>query len=222
MPTNAIIPMLLGDTMEIEMKYSVSDKETADAIWEDAELLELSDMTTAESVVMKAIYFDTADGDLRSNNVAVRVRSEGDINFATLKWGGKKSEGGLHQREEINIPVSSEMSFINLDPSIFAESPDGAMLLDLIKGKPLENLLEMRFLRRRKRLTYESSVMELALDSGSIITDKGDVPIMEMEIELFAGSENAIKKLGDKLAEKYKLAPKDSSKFKDGMRKLQG
>ena len=114
------------------------------------------------------------------------------------------------------------MSFIDLDPSIFAESPDGAMLLDLIKGKPLENLLEMRFLRRRKRLTYDNSVMELALDSGSIITDKGDVPIMEMEIELFAGSENAIKKLGDKLAEKYKLTPKDSSKFKDGMRKLKG
>ncbi len=206
--------------MEIEFKYAVPSRELADNIWEDPYIGSLSDASTAESVVMKAIYFDTDDGDLVKNNIALRVRSEGEMSFATLKWGGKKTKDGLHQREEINIPVSDQSSFFNLDPSIFKETPVGDKLMELVSGKILNNLLEMRFLRRRKRVTYKNTVLEIALDNGSIICDNGEVPIMELEIELFAGSEEELAQFGAELTSKFGITPKDSSKFKDGLRLL--
>ena len=206
--------------MEIEMKYAIPSKEIADAIWEDPAIAELSDISSAESVKMKAVYFDTEDGDLSKNDFSVRVRMEGDRRFATLKWGGKSSENGLHERNEVNIPFTDDSYFIQLDPNLFSVCDEGCHLLKLINGKPLVNLLEMSFIRRRTRLTHKNSVMELSIDIGNIITDNGDVPISELEIELFSGQQEAIEALGNILAEKYNLQPKLSSKFSDGLKML--
>ncbi|MCQ2553519.1 MAG: CYTH domain-containing protein [Clostridia bacterium] len=202
--------------MEIEMKYAVPDKQTLDSIWEDEYLNEISDASSAESLVMKAIYFDTADYRLSKNNIAVRVRSEGETYFATLKTNGSHKDG-LFTRDEINVPITDETSFMALNPAIFKGSDPGDVMISLVGDEPLLNVLEMRFLRRRKRLAYASTIMELAVDSGSIITDKGEVPIMEIELELFAGDAEATRKLGDIIAEKYGLKVKISSKFRDGL-----
>ena len=202
--------------MEIEMKYSVPDKQTADEIWTDTYIDSISDMNSVENLVMKAIYFDTEDLLLSKNNIAVRVRSEGSHYFATLKANGKQKDG-LFTRDEINVPVSDESSFMELDPTIFKGSEPGDALIKIADGRKLTNLMEMRFLRRKKRISYSGSIMELALDSGSIITDKGEVPIMEMEIELFAGEPESIQSLGQKLAKQYNLNTKETSKFKDGL-----
>ena len=203
--------------MEIEMKYAVPDKKIADEIWDNPKIDSVSDLLSAESVKMKAVYFDTENWDLREKGMALRVRLEGDRRFATLKWGGRAYESGLHQRNEINIPVTDDNYFIQFDPKIFDVCEEGKILSETVGEKALVNILEMRFIRRRKRLTYKNSVMELSLDNGTIITDKGEVPISEMEIELFSGKKEHIKKIGSELAESYKLTPKKTSKFSDGM-----
>jgi len=215
----AIIPPAKGGFMEIEIKYALPDKKAADGIWEDEYLASISDAASAESLVMKAVYFDTPELDLQKNDLALRVRAEGDRVFATLKTGGKQ-DNGLFTREEINVPVPDDSSFMALDPRLFSGSESGDKLIELVGSKPLVNVLEMRFLRRRKRVAYESSIMELAIDIGSIITDKAEVPIQEMEIELFAGSEDALRILGDEIAKKYGLVVKTTSKFKDGLKTL--
>ena len=207
--------------MEIEMKYAVPDKETADAIWEDPKFDGISDLSSVESVKMKAVYFDTEDWDLRKNHISVRIRIEGDRRFATLKWGGEAFENGLHQRHEINIPVADDSYFIQFDPHIFSVCEESKALFDAIGTKTLINILEMRFIRRRKRLTHKNSVMELSIDNGNVITDKGEVPISEMEIELFSGKKEHIKAIGEELARKYNLTPKMTNKFADGMALLE-
>ena len=201
--------------MELEMKYAVPDRDTCDAIWEDDLIRKFADPSSMERVVMKAVYFDTEDGKLSGNNMAVRVRYEGDTVFATLKWKGTVSNG-FHEREEINVPAT-EMHFISSPKDLFRESEDGKVLLDLIGDEPLVNLLEMRYLRSRCRLSYGASIMELAIDTGRIITDKGEVPIMEMEIELYAGDPKDILALGRRLQEKYRLKPEDRSKLARGL-----
>ncbi|MBQ2083625.1 MAG: hypothetical protein II469_00620, partial [Firmicutes bacterium] len=113
-------------------------------------------------------------------------------------------------------PASME-HFISSPKELFKESEDGKVLLDLIGDDPLINLLEMRYLRSRCRLTYGGSIMELAIDTGSIITDKGEIPIMELEIELYAGDPKDIQSLGDRLQEKYHLVPEDRSKLARGL-----
>jgi len=206
--------------MELEVKYMIPDKETADAIWNDPMVHELADVSSIEKVVMKAVYFDTEDRDLSSNNVTMRVRAEGERTFGTLKWGGS-IRNGFAERMEVNVPVSGEEVFIAPPIDLFKESEDGIDLIELIRGKDLISLLETRFLRKRLRLSYGDSVMELAVDTGDIVTDAGNAPILEMEIELFAGDVKDVIELGEKLAEKYKLEPGKKSKFSRGLALLQ-
>ncbi len=208
-----------GKFMEIEMKYAIPSREIADNIWSDSHISALCDMSSRESLVMKAIYFDTEDWILARNNVAVRVRSEGDSCFATLKWGGNYTDG-IHSREEINIPINDESCFMMLPSDIFSMSEEGREMMELTGDRPLMNLFEMRFLRRRVRLKLGTTVAELAIDLGSITSDKGECPICELEIELFAGDPAGIKTLGKTLAERFRLGPKESSKFADGMKMI--
>lgn len=204
--------------MEQEMKYAIPSKEIADTIWEDEFLKKYSDESTRETLVMKAIYFDTQDRILSNNNMTVRVRGESDHKFATLKWGGC-STNGFHERNEINIPVDDE-SFIAPEAAMFKDSEDGTVLLDLIGDKALLNLLEMRYLRRKLRLNYKESLIELAIDCGDIITDNGNVPILELELELLVGNANDVKSLGEEFVLQYTLTPEDRSKFARGLAKL--
>ena len=202
--------------MEQEMKYSIPNKETADAIWEDAQHSECTDLNTAEPVVMKAVYFDTPDHALTNSNLTLRIRAEGERCIATVKWGGCVSNG-FHQKEEINVPVESDISFINPSVDIFKGCEVGDKLLELTEGKQLINLLETRFLRRRLRLNYQGNLIELSVDTGNVVTDNGEVPIQELELELYVGQAESVVELGQKMAEQYGLSPKDSSKFADGI-----
>ncbi len=208
--------------MEIEMKYAIPGREKAEEIWEEACRDARAEASSIERLVMKAIYFDTEDRTLARNNVVVRVRAEGERTFATLKWGGKTGEDGLHETEEVNIPVSGEVNFISLPSDIFKESEDGRKMLELIGDKPLVNLLETRFLRSRMRVLYGGSLMELSVDVGSIVTDAAEEPICELEIELFAGKTSDIQSLGSKLQKQYGLTPEPRTKFARGFALING
>ena len=50
---------------------------------------------------MKAVYMDTKDMILRKNHITYRIRKEGNLFAATVKWKGR-TEGNLHIRNEIN------------------------------------------------------------------------------------------------------------------------
>lgn len=198
--------------MEIELKYAIDSGEIADRIWEDEELKRIEESGTRETVIMNATYFDTADMDLSKNDMAYRVRKEGDKLVATLKWGGG-SEGALHKREEVNVPVLDTKP----NPVIFEACDIGDDLLSILGGKELRPVLEMRVERRRFRVDTENTILEISVDMGEIITDKGTEPICEVEVEMFSGSDNVMMKIGQQLAEKYGLASEKRSKFYRGL-----
>ena len=202
--------------MEIEMKYGIGDKETAEYIWDDEYLLSIEEADTREKVMMKAAYFDTEDLILSRNDIALRVRMEGARIVATLKWRGK-NEGGLHTREEINVPVTDEACFIAPDPQLFKESEIGQEEIALIGFKKLHSILETNFLRSRFRIDSGDGIMEVSIDRGEIVTDKGTEPICELEIELFSGEQNALELVTHKVAEKYGLQPETRSKYARGL-----
>lgn len=205
--------------MEIEMKYALKDKSLADAIWEDEQLGGIADADSRETLYMKAAYFDTDDYILSQNDIAFRVRMEGSRIIASLKWNGS-SEKGLHVREEINVPIDDPACFIQPSAEIFRESETGRNMMDLIGGKLLHSLLEIHFLRRRLRVDQGDSILEVSVDTGEIITDFGNLPICELEIELFSGEQEDVKAIGSMLAEKYELTPLDESKYARGLRMI--
>lgn len=198
--------------MEIELKYAINSKEIAASIWDDEELRKIEESETREIMFMKATYFDTADYDLCKNDMAYRIRSEGDRLIASLKWGGK-NEGALHTREEINIPVTNT----NPNPVTFEESDIGKDFIQIINGKPLHPIMDMHIERRRFRLDTQDTIMEVSIDGGKIVTENGTAPICEVEIELFSGEQEPLLKLGEQLVNKYGVVSEKRSKFYRGL-----
>ena len=201
-----------GNLMEIELKYAIDSKETAARIWEDEDLKKMEEPQTRQTVFMKATYFDTDDFDLSRNDMAYRIRCEDDNLIACLKWGGK-NEGALHTREEINIPVKDAKP----NPVTFEESDVGGDLMRIIDGKALHPIMDMRIERRRFRIDTQKSLLEVSIDNGTIVTEKGTSPICEVEIEMFSGEQEDFLSVGDRLAEKYGLVSEKQSKFYRGL-----
>lgn len=198
--------------MEIELKYAINSKETAARIWEDQDLKNIEEPQTRETVFMKATYFDTEDYDLCKNDMAYRIRCEGDKLVASLKWGGK-NEGALHTREEINIPVTNT----HPNPVTFEESDIGKDLIRIISGKPLRPIMDVKVERRRFRVDTQKSILEISVDGGKIVTEKGTSPICEVEIELFSGDQEDLLTVGRQLADKYGVVSEKRSKFYRGL-----
>lgn len=203
------------------MKYGIGDKETAESIWADEYLMTIEEENTREKIFMKAAYFDTSDHILCKNDITFRVRMEGTRVIATLKWRGK-SEGAMHQREEINVPVADEACFLAPDPAIFRESQIGQEVISLLGDSPLQSIIETRFLRSRFRIDTGSSIIEVSIDRGEIITEKGTEPILELELEIFSGEEKELIEISEKLAEQYHLLPEEKSKYARGKNLLLG
>ena len=202
--------------VEIELKYAIPNKGIAEIIWQDADLVKIEEAGSREKLTFKATYFDTDDCILAANDVAFRVRLEGTRLVAALKWSGK-SEGPLHTRNEINVPIDGEACLIMPDPAIFSESQIGRQMLALIGGRPLTGLMEVRFLRRRIRVDAGSSIIEVSIDVGEIASDNGTEPICELELELFSGEQSQLIALGEKLARRYSLVPEGRSKYARGL-----
>lgn len=202
--------------MEVEMKYAIPDKAKADAIWEDDYLHQIGDADTRETVYMKAAYFDTEQNTLSKNDIAFRVRMEGNRVVASLKWNGS-SDHGLHRRQEINVPVDDPACFLQPSAELFRESEAGKELLELLGNEELHSMLETHFLRRRLRVDLGQSIMEVAIDTGDIVTEVGNAPICELEIELFSGEQTDVETLGQVLSGKYDLTPLNDSKYARGL-----
>ena len=203
--------------MEIEVKYALPSEDIIDAVWNDEELSAMAQNGTSEILPFHAVYYDTEDRALRTAKLTLRVRSEGDTAFATMKWGGS-SRKGLHRRQEVNVPVSAKLADCPPSPALFADTEKGEELKALCEGKQLVPAVDMQFTRRRRRICYEGNVLELALDCGVMTGPKGVLPILEMELEHYEGPDpKTVKKLGDELAEKYGLIPENRSKYSRGL-----
>jgi inorganic triphosphatase YgiF len=219
-PWRASTPDAGGKTvLEVELKYKIHDKKLLTTIPNDEYLVGIEEKGTREQLFMKAAYFDTEDYILSENDIAFRVRMEGSRIIASLKWKDSNDDG-MYTREEINVPVDDPACFLMPDPLLFKESEMGEDITELLNGKPLVSILEMKFLRNRFRVDTGGAICEVSLDDGDIITDDGELHVSELEIELFSGSKDELAKLGASLAEKYALAPELESKYARGLRLL--
>lgn len=205
--------------MEIEVKYLIKDRETADKIWEDKFLTSMEEEGSRETLYMKSAYFDTEDGILSKNDIALRVRTEGEYAFATLKWAGK-TEGATHIRGEINVPISGDECLIAPDISIFKESEIGRDVIQLVGDKPLYSNVEVGIVRRRFRIDTGQTIIEISIDSGEVLTAAGTAPISEIEFELFSGSREELEEVSSDVKERYELEDEVMSKYARGLELL--
>lgn len=204
----------MSNFVETELKLHLQAPE----LWQEVKcaLLTLEGLV-AESIkqdVFEAHYYDTPTQALARNGLAYRVRREHEAWVATVKSGGSTT-GGLHQRQEWNVAVDGP------DPDISVFSDElAAQLKDAVGTEGLLSIVGTYFERQSciVRLA-DGSEVEIAADQGQIHAEATGLvaPILEIELELKAGSPTVLLPLGAQLAAQYPLQLESRSKYARGL-----
>ena len=161
-------------------------------------------------------YYDTEDADLERHNMVLRVRKQGRSHIATLKWNGDFS-GGMFERGEIEAVSPGPEP----DPGLF-EPEYAAMLAEIVQGKALLPIYETDIRRITRRVTSESSDIEVAFDAGFIRAADQTSPVREIELELKSGNPAELFRLGMALAESYPVRLGIQAKSQRGLQLRSG
>lgn len=157
-------------------------------------------------------YYDTADFALKKNGIAYRVRDKGDGTFEATVKTDRKSNGGLSERVELNMPLAENVAVLEG----FGELGLGYELTELAPDG-VEKLFTVDVVRTTYLLDLDGAVAELAVDNGKIIAGKRKDDIDEIEIELVEGEIGALMNFAAKLAELVPVFTEKRSKFARGL-----
>ncbi len=166
--------------------------------------------------LMRAHYYDTPDGLLARNRMALRLRHEGQGWVQTFKTASGESLA-LSQRGEWEHAVPGpRLDWQLLLATPLAQLPD----MDTLPQR-LRRVFSMRFERRSWPLAWHGGAQAvLCLDQGEIHVGAGarrrSVPICELEIEHRAGDAAVLWKFAQQLARDVALVPLAASKAERG------
>ncbi len=195
-------------TMEIEIKLALKPEHKM-------RIHDLPLVRDAESRGHKRVistYYDSPTFDLRRQGVAFRVRKHGNRWLQTLKREGRQV-AGLSAREELETALSGDRpDYQALEGSSFEASVG-----------PVASLLRPLFVTDFTRhawllhLPGETRV-EMVLDEGEVRATDRSMPILEIELELKAGSQVHMLRTARALAESLIVYPETLSKAARGYR----
>jgi len=190
---------------EIELKLS-TDPTTLQAIYQESFLAQ----NAWQQQTLHSDYFDDACLTLKAQQMALRIRRDGTQKVQTLKIRKSNQDGLANYGEfEAILPPNAQI-------------PD----LSLIKIEMLPNLGELKlifntiFKRLSCQLNIGASIIEVALDLGSVNAGNKSSPICELELELISGKIEDIYVLSKKLQHQYTLTPSNISKAAKGFKLL--
>jgi triphosphatase len=155
-------------------------------------------------------YFDTPRRDLAGHGYSLRVRANGE-RIQTLK--SSDSGGAIKSRGEWEWPVKSD----HPDLDLIAETPAAHELLPDV-GRKLQPIVVTDVERTVRRVEFEGSTIEAALDAGSIIAGDDRQPVSELELELREGKPAALYRLALSLHAVTPLSVETESKAERGYR----
>ena len=155
-----------------------------------------------EVISMETAYYDTPDGDLRNRRWTLRKRMENGKSVCTLKTPLPDGSRGEWETECGSIENAiSELCKLGAPKE-----------LHILTEKGLVQSCAARFTRLAKTLEIENATVELALDQGCLIGGGKELPFVEVEVELKAGSEAAATAFAEALAAEFSLTPEPKSK----------
>ncbi len=158
---------------------------------------------------MHTTYYDTPDSALSARKYTLRRRLENGTCVCTLKTPTK----GLGRGE-----------FEVVCDTIEAALPKLCKLSDLtdLEHLTLQAVCGAKFTRIAKTVLWQGATFELALDSGILYGGGRELPLQEIEVELKAGEEQALREYGAILSAAYGLIPEKASKFRRGLALYRG
>ncbi|PKO88200.1 MAG: inorganic triphosphatase [Betaproteobacteria bacterium HGW-Betaproteobacteria-10] len=191
-------------SIEIELKLQLSAK-TAKKLANHPLLAELQ----PQKMHLLNTYYDTPKLDLHAQRIAVRFRKKGEQWLLTVKTA-EPASGGLAVRNEWETPAT---------PGNFDFSPvDADQIRQFLEAAStqFEPVFTTDFRRQIWHVPFGESLIELAVDRGSIESRGKSTPICEIELELRRGKVEDIFSLTRKLQEQHDLHPAIASKAERG------
>ena len=189
---------------ELEIKLTVDESSLGSVIhW----LLAQSGARDGGRKSLVNRYYDTPEVDLNQQRAALRVRQAGDRFIQTLKTQGE-FVAGAHRRQEWEW----ELPGPELNIGLLADTPLGQ---DVNLAR-LQAVFETNFQRQVIWLEQSGATVEVAVDSGQIISGSQARPLHEVEFELKAGDSRALVTWARKLAEQVPVFLNLVSKAEQG------
>ena len=179
---------------EFEVKFRASANQLAAIMEEYQGFREISMVTT---------YFDTPNQDLLPRHWTLRQRTENGVSVCALKT--PCADGGRCEWE-------TECDDIIAAIPALCELGAPAELKELTAGG-LEAVCGARFTRQAALIELEDCTLELALDRGFLKGGFRMNLMMEVEVELKSGSDEAAIAFARDLAVKYGLVRERNSKY---------
>jgi inorganic triphosphatase YgiF len=175
---------------------------------------------TAQTLELRAKYFDTPDRRLARAGLALRLRKEGTHWVQALKGRGPSAL----QRLEHEVAVDATGGEPAIDIARHAGTAPGALLAGALAGgaAPVQMVFETRVQRTHRLVRSQGMVVEIALDVGAIVAGVKRAPIWELEFELKRGSVDALLALAARWVRRHGLWLDVRSKAERGVRLAQG
>lgn len=191
-------------SIEIELKLQISPK-TAKKL---ASHPLLKNIQTEKQHLLNT-YYDTPKLALQARRLAVRFRKKGWQWLLTVK-SAEPASGGLAMRSEWECQARpGTFNFDHVDHETLRS------FLETSSGE-LEAIFTTDFHRQIWHVPFGESLIELAVDRGSIESKGRSTPICEIELELLSGKVADIFGLTRQLQEQLDLLPAIASKAERG------
>lgn len=204
---------------EIELKYFVSPKVGGSTI--DSEITALLEQHKLsfqyQGKQLTNCYFDTLELNLRKADMGLRIRTSDSYREQTIKTAGQVI-GGLHKRPEYNVEIVDNFPELALFPDEIWPSLEERNQWQ----ENLKVLFTTDFYRHQWLVDWQGSKLELAYDSGSIVSGESSDAISEIEIELVSGNQSAIFNFAKILFSTFAVRPGTDSKAARGYRLFHG
>ncbi len=200
--------------IEIELKLRLAPEQLAKL--KRHALIKSHQLTRPVTRRLYNIYFDTPRLDLQHSGMALRLRRSGVKWLQTLKGGGSV-QGGLHQRNEWEMPVQG--------PALDFSVPQIAEWKDLLPRhlrKKLQPVFVTDFSRNSRIMSWQGAEIELCMDHGEISTEHLHTPICELELELKSGEPQQLLELALAILDVVPFELESISKAEQGYRLFLG
>ena len=191
---------------EIEYKLEAAGPAQLQAVLDDARRRAVR-AQPEQRIAMHTRYYDTPDRALGSRRWMLRTRQEGTTQVVTMKTPG---ESALY-RGEWNTPRSAQgaPSRQELEQLVRDGAPEALLQLG-----PWEPVCDAQFTRRCFHLWLDDGTeVEIAADLGQLCGASQQLPLCEVELELYGGNAETMFTLGRQLAQEHGLQPQPLSKF---------
>src|SRR6516225_11301961 len=158
---------------ELELKLELTPPEMQ-RIGADPALQALT-VGKPETCLLRSLYFDTPDHQLRTQGISFRLRSSGGRSWVqTIKTTNGASEGVFDRRE-----LETTLATPEPDLGAIGDRRLRRKIAQVSRTSSLEPLFETIVRRTTRKLRLERADLELALDEGVIRAGKDEGELCE-------------------------------------------